>query len=63
MSSALNGRPKALTSSENPNARVLHSQNAQQFFKFQRQAMNSLFSDCHVRNVHVFMSNNSAGFH
>ena len=23
----------------------------------------SLFSNCHVRNVQVFMGNNSAGFH
>ena len=70
-SSALNGRPQpspgpaVIISSKSYQAGVLHSQNAQQFFRFQPrgQAMNSLFSDCHVGNVQVFMSNNSAGFH
>ena len=33
------------------------------FFKFQPQAMNSLFSDCFVGNSQVFMGNNSAAFH
>ena len=32
--------------------------NSQQVFRFQPQAMNSLFSNCHVGNVQVFMSNN-----
>ena len=51
-----------IISSESHQAGALHSQNAKQFFKFQPQAMNSLFSDCHVGNVQLFMSNNSAGF-
>ena len=25
--------------------------------------LNSLFSNCHIENVQVFMGNNSAGFH
>lgn len=78
LSSALNGRPQQsslanvvpsiISSSENPptavnDASVLHSQNAtQQFVKFQPQALSSLFSNCHVGNVQVFMGHNSAGF-
>ena len=69
LSSALDGRPQpspgpaVLSSSESPHAGVLHLQNSQQVFRFQPQAMNSLFSNCHVQNVQVFMGNNSAGFH
>ena len=37
--------------------------NFQQVFRFQPQVMNSLFSNCHVGKVEVFMGNNSAGFH
>ena len=55
--------PAVLSSSESPHAGVLHLQNSQQVFRFHPQAMNSLFSNCHVRNVQVFMGNNSAGFH
>ena len=31
--------------------------------KYQPQALSSLFSNCLVNNVHVFMGHNSAGFH
>lgn len=50
-----------IISSESPQAELPHSQNTQQFLKCQPQAMNSLFSDCHVTNAQVFMGNNSAG--
>jgi len=36
---------------------------AQQFVKYQPQALSSLFSNCQVNNVQVFMGHNSAGFH
>ena len=32
-------------------------------FRFQPQAVNSFFSNCHVGNLQGFMGNNSAGFH
>ena len=76
LSSALSGRPQqsqqprfpdAVTSSNllvPMNSTVVHSRNtAQQFVKYQPQALSSLFSNCHVNNVQVFMSHNSAGFH
>ena len=76
LSGALSGRPQqsqqqpsfpdASTSSNLlvPTSTVVHSQNtAQQFVKYQPQALSSLFSDCHVNNVQVFMSHNSAGLH
>lgn len=74
LSGALNGKPPqpsssdAASSSENPpaavNSTVVYSQNntAQQFVKFQPQALSSLFSNCHVDNVQVFMGQNSTGF-
>ena len=76
LSSALSGRPQqsqqprfpdAVTSSNllvPMNSTVVHSRNtAKQFVKYQPQALSSLFSNCHVNNVQVFMSHNSAGFH
>ena len=78
LSGALSGRPQlsqepsfsnAVTSSVNPltpvnSTQVVHSQTtAQQFFKYNPQALSSLFSNCHVNNVQVLMSQNSAGFH
>ena len=76
LSSTLSGRPQqsqqprfpdAVTSSNllvPMNSTVVHSRNtAQQFVKYQPQALSSLFSNCHVNNVQVFMSHNSAGFH
>ena len=36
---------------------------SQQFVKYQPQALSSLFSNCNVTNVQVFMSHNSAGLH
>ena len=55
--------PAVLSSSESPHAGVLHLQNSQQVSRFQPKAMNSLFSNCHLGNLQVFMGNNSAGFH
>ena len=61
--------PNAVTSSGNPlaavNSTVVHSQNntAQQFVKYQPQALSSLFSNCQVNNIQVFMGHDSAGFH
>ena len=78
LSGALSGRPQlsqepsfsnAVAIPSNPLApvkstQVFHSQTtAQQFVKYQPQALSSLFSNCHVNNVQVFMSQNSAGFH
>ena len=78
LSGALSGRPQqsqqprfpdAVTSSNllvPMNSTVVHSRNtAQQFVKYQPQALSSLFSNCHVNNINVqvFMSHNSAGFH
>ena len=61
--------PNAVTSSGNPlaavNSAVVHSQNntAQQFVKYQPQALSSLFSNCQVNNIQVFVGHDSAGFH
>ena len=77
LSGALNGRSEesqhpsftdAVTSSSllpmNPAPTVVHSRNtAQQFVKYQPQALSSLFSNCQVNNVQVFMAQNSAEFH
>ena len=74
---ALNGRPQesqhpsfpyAVTSSNvfsmNPTPTVFHSRNtAQQIVKYQPSALSSLCSNCHVNNVQLFMTQNSAGFH
>ena len=75
LSGAMSGGPRqpnslnAVTSSGNPlaavNSTVVHSQNntAQQFVKYQPQALSSLFSNCQVNNIQVFMGHDSAGFH
>ena len=75
LSGAMSGGPRqpnsptAVTSSGNPlaavNSAVVHSQNntAQQFVKYQPQALSSLFSNCQVNNIQVFMGHDSAGFH
>ena len=61
--------PNAVTSSGNPlaavNSTVVHSQKnkAQQFVKYQPQALSSFFSNCQVNNIQVFMGHDSAGFH
>ena len=61
--------PNAVTSSGNHlaavNSTVVHSQNntAQQFVKYQPQALSSLFSNCQVNNIQVFMGHDSAEFH
>ena len=61
--------PNAVTSSGNPlavvNSTVVHSQNntARQFVKYQPQVLSSLFSNCQVNNIQVFMGHDSAGFH
>ena len=76
-SAELNGRPEksqhqsltdAFASSSrllmDPSLTVVHSRNtAQQFVKYQPQALSSLFSNCQVNNVQVFMAQNSAEFH
>ena len=73
LSGALNGRPQesqhprfpdVVTSSNlfpmNPTPTVVHSRNtAQQIVKYQPQALSSLFSNCQVNNVQVFMTQNS----
>ena len=73
LSSAMSGRPQqsqqpTLPGPSNPlslNPMVVNdSRNtAQQFVKYQPQALSSLFSNCQVNNVQVFMGHNSAGFH
>ena len=77
LSGALNGKPPesqhpsfpdAITSSNllpmNPTPTVVHSRNTAQYFvKYQPQALSSLFSNCQVNNVQVFMTQNSAGSH
>ena len=77
LSGALNGRPQesqrlsftdAVTSSSflpmNPTATIVISRNtAHQFVKYQPQALSSLFSNCQVNNVQVFLAQNSADFH
>ena len=77
LSGALNGRSQesqrpsfteAVTSSSflpmNPTPTVVHSRNtAQQFVKYQPQALSSLFSNCQVNNVQVFLAQNSADFY
>ena len=60
--------PNGVNSSSNPlapvNSTVVHSQNtAQQIPARQPRAWSSLFSNCHVNSVQIFMSRKSAGFH
>lgn len=54
--------PAVIISSKSLRAGVLHSQNAQECFKFQPQAMHSLFSDCHVGNVASLHEQQSSQF-
>ena len=73
LSSAMGGRPQqsqqpSLPGPSNPlslNLMVVNDlrNTAQQFVKYQPQALSSLFSNCQVNNVQVFMGHNSAGFH
>ena len=75
LSGALSGRPQQSQQPSFPDAvtsrnllpinpTVVHSRNtAQQFVKYQPQALSSLFSNCQVDNVQVFMSHNSAEIH
>ena len=45
------------------NSTVVHSQNtAQQLVYYQPQALTSLFSNCHVNDVQIFMSHNPPDF-
>ena len=45
------------------NSTVVHSQNtAQQLVYYRPQALTSLFSNCHVNDVQIFMSHNPPDF-
>ena len=56
------GSQQSSTATSNLASSSLQS-TSQQFVKYQPQALSSLFSNCNVTNVQVFMSHNSAGLH
>ena len=59
--------PNGVNSSSTPlapvNSTVVHTQNTAQLLVYYRpQGLSSLFSNCHVNDVQIFMSHKSTGF-